>query len=118
MASEDPMSMFADMKKKKKKKVVVFNEDPVAPEPDPSYPLNEPVHDPSLGPATAHETAIEAGAGDVNVAEAPQQGEDDVKAIFGDLKRKKKKKELPLDSLVSRFVAIGSTYGRLRFVYA
>src|SRR6266404_6367477 len=111
MASEDPMSMFADMKKKKKKKAVVFNEDPVASEPDPSYPPKEPVHDPSLGPATAHEAAIEASASDVNandVAEVAQQGEDDVKTMFGDLKKKKKKKELPLDSLVSRVVAIGS----------
>lgn len=106
--------MFADMKKKKKKKAVVFNEDPVAPEPDPSYPPNEPVHDPSLGPATAHEAAIEAGVSDVNLnnvaepAAAPQQAEDDVKAIFGDLKKKKRRKELPLDNLVSRIVAIES----------
>ena len=112
MASEAPM--FADMKKKKKKKAVVFNEDPVAPEPELSYPPNEPVHDPSLGPVTAHEAAIEAGVGDVNVnnvaeaAATPQQAEDDVKAIFGDLKKKKKRKELPLDNLVSRIVVIES----------
>jgi translation initiation factor 2 subunit 2 len=116
MASEDPMNIFADMKKKKKKKAVVFNEDPVSPEPDPSYPPKEPVHDPSLGPATAHEAAIEAGAGDVdvnNVAEAAPapQGEDDVKTMFGDLKKKKKRKELPVDGLVSWFVAIGGVEG-------
>jgi len=120
MASEDPMSMFADMKKKKKKKAVVFNEDPVASEPDPSYPPKEPVHDPSLGPVTAHEAAIEGGASDVNnaaeAAATPQQGEDDVKAMFGDLKKKKKKKELPLDSLVSLFVAIGIMDGWLRCI--
>jgi translation initiation factor 2 subunit 2 len=107
MASEDPMSMFADMKKKKKKKAVVFNEDPVASEPDPSYPPKEPVHDPSLGPATAHEAAIEAGAGDVNVNNATEvaaAAEDDAKAMFGDLKKKKKKKELPVDGLVSQSV--------------
>ena len=104
MASEDPMSMFADMKKKKKKKAVVFNEDPVASEPDPAYPPKEPIHHPSLGPSTAHEAAIEAGAGEVNVnnvAEAAAGPEDDVKAMFGDLKKKKKKKELPIDGLVS-----------------
>ena len=104
MASEDPMNMFADMKKRKKKKVVVFNEDPIAAEPDPSYPPKEPIHDSSLGPATAHEAAMESGAGDVNVnnvAEVAVGAEDDVKAMFGDLKKKKKKKELPIDGLVS-----------------
>jgi translation initiation factor 2 subunit 2 len=118
MASEDPMSMFADMKKKKKKKAVVFNEDPVASEPDPSYPPSEPVHDPALGPATAHEAAIETGADDVNVAEAASAppAEDDVKAMFGDLKKKRKKKELPIEGLVSLFGAIGGL-GGLRFVY-
>ena len=109
MASEDPMSMFADMKKKKKKKAVVFNEDPVASEPDPSYPPKEPIHDPSLGPTTAHEAAIEAGADDVNGKNVVEVAvaEDDVKAMLGDMKKKKKKKELPVDGLVRRYVAIG-----------
>ena len=115
MASEDLMSMFADIKKKKKKKAVVFNEDPVAAEPGPSYPPKEPVHDPSLGPATAHEAAIEAGTGDVNVnnvaeAAAPQE-EDDIRGMFGELKKKKKKKELPVDGLVSQSAAIGGMEG-------
>lgn len=120
MASEDPMSMFADMKKKKKKKAVVFNEDPVAPEPDPSYPPKEPIHDPSLGPVTSHEAAIESGAGDVNVnnvAEATAGAEDDVKAMFGDLKKKKKKKELPLDGPVSRSVHYDRSFGGLMFAH-
>ncbi len=116
MASEDPMSMFADMKKKKKKKAVVFNEDPVASEPDPSYPPKEPIHHPSLGPTTAHEAAIEAGVGDVNVnsvAEAAVGAEDDVKAMFGDLKKKKKKKELPIDGLVSSVGLLRSVVWRV-----
>jgi len=118
MASEDPMSMFADMKKKKKKKAVVFNEDPVAPEPDPSYPPKEPVHDASLGPATAHEAAMEASTSDVNVnTEAAAAAEDDVKAMFGDLKKKKKKKELPVDGLVNRSVCCDRSYGGLIFVH-
>jgi translation initiation factor 2 subunit 2 len=120
MASEDPMSMFADMKKKKKKKAVVFNEDPVASEPDPSYPPKEPINDSSLGPVTAHEAAIESGTGDVNVnivAEAAVGAEDDVKAMFGDLKKKKKKKELPVDGPVSRLVGCDRSFGQLMFVY-
>ena len=115
MASEDPMNMFADMKKKKKKKAVVFNEDPIASEPGPSYPPKEPIHYPSLGPATAHEAAIESGAGDVdvnNVGEAAAGAEDDVKAMFGDLKKKKKKKELPIDGLVRRLVYCDRSFGR------
>ena len=106
------MSLFADMKKKKKKKAVVFNEDPVASAPDPSYPPKEPVHDTSLGPTTAHEAAIEAVPGDANVNNVvAEAGEDDVKAMFGDLKKKKKKKELPVEGLVGWLEAIGSMEG-------
>lgn len=86
MASEDPINMFADMKKKKKKKVVAFSEDPLGADADPTYPPPEPLEDPSLGPPTAHERALQTGP-------EPAAEEEDVKALFGDLKKKKKKKE-------------------------
>lgn len=96
MASEDPMAMFADMKKKKKKaKAVVFDESGPGPDADPTYNPQEPVHDPAvLGPTTVHEqTATKA-------AETTQE-EDDMNALFGDLKKKKKKvkKDVTLDAV-------------------
>ena len=47
-----------------------------------------------LGPATVHEQMKQNGHGDGEAKE-----EDDVKAMFGDLKKKKKKKEVSLDSV-------------------
>jgi translation initiation factor 2 subunit 2 len=87
MASEDPTNMFADMKKKKKKAKVAFNEEPQVAEAE----SKEPIDDPSLGPATAHERALQNQDG------GEDAGEGEVKALFGDLKKKKKKKEIPAD---------------------
>lgn len=95
MASEDPSNMFADMKKKKKKPKVAFAEDPTSADADPTYPPKEPIHDPALGPATAHERALKIGA-DADVGGDELGGGEDAN-MFGDVKKKKKKKEVVLD---------------------
>ncbi|TFK73134.1 translation initiation factor [Pluteus cervinus] len=98
MASEEPMF---DPKLKKKKKKVIFTEDPLGADADPTTPAPEIIENTTingdavdLGPATAHElmkSKLDEGAGD------QKKEEDDFKAMFGDLKKKKKKKEIPLD---------------------
>jgi len=86
MASEEPTNMFADIKKKKKKTKVAFAEGADA-DADPTFPPKEPIDDPSLGPATVHER-VQAGE-----AGATEDGADGAN-MFGDLKKKKKKKDL------------------------
>jgi len=95
MASEDPTNMFADMKKKKKKPKVAFAEDPASADADPTYPPKEPIDDPSLGPATAHERALKSGP-DADAGGDELGGGEDAN-MFGDLKKKKKKKEVIVD---------------------
>src|SRR3954469_11087317 len=92
MASEDPTSMFADMKKKRKKTKVAFAEGADA-DADPTFPPKEPIDDPSLGPATAHER--------VQTSEAAGTADDgaDGANMFGDLKKKKKKKDLGVEAV-------------------
>jgi hypothetical protein len=92
MASEDPTSMFADMKKKKKKPKVAFAEDPGNADADPTYPPKEPIDDPSLGPSTLHERVQSNEAASGN-AEDGAEGAN----MFADLKKKKKKKDLAVD---------------------
>lgn len=88
MASEDPSSMFADMKKKKKKTKVAFAEEPsVGADADPTFSPKEPIDDPALGPATVHERVQSEGAAGAD------DGTDGAN-MFGDLKKKKKKKDL------------------------
>jgi translation initiation factor 2 subunit 2 len=92
MASEDPTSMFADMKKKKKKPKVAFSEDPVNADADPTYPPKEPIDDPSLGPTTVHER-IQNNENATGNAEDGAEGAN----MFADLKKKKKKRDLAAD---------------------
>jgi translation initiation factor 2 subunit 2 len=77
---------------KKKKKKVVFTEDPLGPEADPTTPAPDTIDSTTisgeavdLGPKTAHEKVAESAK------------DDEFKAMFGDVKKKKKKKEIPLD---------------------
>ncbi|KJA17786.1 hypothetical protein HYPSUDRAFT_70421 [Hypholoma sublateritium FD-334 SS-4] len=93
MASGEPL--FDPSLKKRKKKNVVFIEDPLGADADPTKPAPETIDSTTiagesvdLGPTTAHELMAQAPA----VASEP----DDLNAMFGDLKKKKKKK-IPMD---------------------
>jgi hypothetical protein len=101
------------LKKRSKKKQVAFSEDPLGADADPTVPA--PSLDSTtaggdvidLGPKTVHEQMkqSEAGVDDVAPEFKEIKEEEDFKAMFGDLKKKKKKKEIPLDlvSLLNRF---------------
>lgn len=89
--------LFDPSLKKRKKKTVAFTEDPLGPEADPTVPAPETIESTTvngdavdLGPQTAHE-AMKAGQ------EKKNDEDGEFKAMFGDLKKKKKKKEIPLD---------------------
>jgi translation initiation factor 2 subunit 2 len=86
--------LFDPSLKKRKKKTVAFTEDPLGAEADPTVPAPETIESITvdgnavdLGPTTAHEA----------MKEKNMDEEDEFKAMFGDLKKKKKKKEIPLD---------------------
>lgn len=93
------------LKKRSKKKQVAFSEDPLGADADPTAPApsldnttaNGDVID--LGPKTVHEQMKQSEAGVDDIASEPKEvkEEEDFKAMFGDLKKKKKKKEIPLD---------------------
>jgi translation initiation factor 2 subunit 2 len=93
------------LKKRSKKKQVAFTEDPLGADADPTVPVpsldnttaSGDVID--LGPKTVHEQMKQNEAGVDDVASEPKgvKEEEDFKAMFGDLKKKKKKKEIPLD---------------------
>lgn len=94
MAAEEPL--FDPSLKKKKKKAVAFTEDPLGADADPTTPApvtidNTTLHGESvdMGPTTAHEQMA--------AANGSAKEDDELKAMFGDLKKKKKKKELPVD---------------------
>jgi translation initiation factor 2 subunit 2 len=96
MASEEPL--FDPSLKKRKKKKVDFFEDPLGAEADPTKPAPETIDSTTvngervdLGPTTAHE--MMSGA----KSEKKGKEEEDYKAMFGDMKKKKKKKDIPLD---------------------
>ena len=105
------------LKKRSKKKQVAFSEDPLGADADPTVPAPSLDNTTAggdvvdLGPKTVHEQMKQNEAGVDDVAPEPKEvkDEEDFKAMFGDLKKKKKKKEIPLD-LVSRldrlFVAV------------
>jgi len=85
---------------KKKKKIVGFIEDPLGADADPTKPAPETIDNTTingvavdLGPTTAHEL-MKGSSADSNKANEEEQ---DFKAMFGDLKKKKKKKEIPMD---------------------
>ena len=91
--------LFDASLKKRKKKQVVFTEDPLGAEADPTKPAPETIDSTTingepvdLGPSTAHE--LMKGS---NGASIKEKEEEDFKAMFGDMKKKKKKKEIPMD---------------------
>jgi len=93
------------LKKRSKKKQVAFTEDPLGADADPTVPApsldntttGEDVVD--LGPKTVHEQMkqSEVGVDDIAPERSEVKEEEDFKAMFGDLKKKKKKKDIPLD---------------------
>jgi translation initiation factor 2 subunit 2 len=96
MASEEPL--FDPSLKKRKKKAVAFTEDPLGPDADPTAPAPDTIDNTTtngeavdLGPSTAHEQMKLSGE------DAQKKEDDEFKALFGDLKKKKKKKEIPMD---------------------
>ncbi|KAG2134773.1 eukaryotic translation initiation factor 2 beta [Suillus clintonianus] len=106
MAAEQPL--FDPSLKKRKKKAVAFTEDPLGPEADPTTPAPTTIENTTtngdvvdLGPTTAHEQMKRSQndvpeIADVVVDEVKE--DDDFKAMFPDgLKKKKKKKDIPMD---------------------
>jgi translation initiation factor 2 subunit 2 len=84
--------------KKRKKKNVVFIEDPLGADADPTKPAPETIDSTTingeavdLGPTTAHELMKDA------ISSKKEKEEEDFKAMFSDMKKKKKKKEIPMD---------------------
>jgi translation initiation factor 2 subunit 2 len=102
--SEEPL-FDPSLKKRSKKKQVAFSEDPLGADADPTVPA--PSLDDTaasgdvidLGPKTVHEQMKqnEAGTDDAASELKEPKEEDDFKAMFGDLKKKKKKKDIPLE---------------------
>jgi hypothetical protein len=96
--------LFDPSLKKRKKKNVVFIEDPLGADADPTKPAPETIDSTTingeavdLGPTTAHEL----------MKGSSEKEEEDFKAMFGDMKKKKKKKEIPMDfvRLLGSFIA-------------
>ena len=89
--SEEPL--FDPSLKKRKKKAVAFSEEPLGAEADPTTPAPATIDDTTtngeradMAPKTAHEQMKEN-----------EGAEEDLNAMFGDLKKKKKKKSIPMD---------------------
>ncbi|KAL6304672.1 eukaryotic translation initiation factor 2 beta [Sparassis latifolia] len=103
MASEGPL--FDPSLKKRKKKQVAFSEDPLGADADPTTPAPAVIDNTTtngdavdMGPTTVHEQMMQNGIGGADAEGVDKKEEDeDFKAMFGDLKKKKKKKEIPLD---------------------
>ena len=104
MASEEPL--FDPSLKKRKKKTVAFTEDPLGPDADPTTPAPTTIESTTtngdavdLGPTTVHEQmkrnqTVEGGDADGD----DQKQDDELKSMFPDgLKKKKKKKDIPMD---------------------
>jgi translation initiation factor 2 subunit 2 len=94
--------LFDASLKKRKKKNVVFIEDPLGADADPTKPAPETIDSTTingeavdLGPTTAHEL-MKGSSGDSAPSKKDKE-EEDFKAMFGDMKKKKKKKEIPMD---------------------
>ncbi|KAI9459219.1 domain found in IF2B/IF5-domain-containing protein [Lactarius psammicola] len=102
--AEEPL-FDPSLKKRGKKKQVAFSENPLGADADPTVPA--PSLDDTtasgdvidLGPKTVHEQMKqnEAGIDDAASGLKEAKEEEDFKAMFGDLKKKKKKKEIPLE---------------------
>ncbi|EIW79628.1 eukaryotic translation initiation factor 2 beta [Coniophora puteana RWD-64-598 SS2] len=99
MASEEPL--FDPSLKKRKKKTVAFTEDPLGADADPTTPAPTTIDATTtngdavdLGPTTLHEQMKQSLDGDA----ADGKEEDDFKTMFPEgLKKKKKKKDIPMD---------------------
>lgn len=99
--SEEPL--FDPSLKKRKKKQVAFTEDPLGADADPTTPAPVTIESVAtngdavdMGPKTVHEQMAQnerAGEGE----DAEKKEDDEFKAMFGDMKKKKKKKDIPLD---------------------
>ena len=94
--------LFDPSLKKRKKKNVVFIEDPLGADADPTKPAPETIDSTTingeavdLGPSTAHE--LMKGSSRDLTSSNKEKEEEDFKAMFGDMKKKKKKKEIPMD---------------------
>ena len=103
--SEEPL-FDSSLKKKPKKKQVAFSEDPLGPDADPTQPAPDVIDNRTtngeavdMGPTTAHEQIANQQSG---------EGDEDFKAMFGDVKKKKKKakREIPLDLVRALFLTI------------
>ena len=94
--SEEPL-FDPSLKKRKKKKTVAFSEDPLGADADPTTPAPESIDD-----VTADGVSVNMGSKTVHEQlasekeSAKENGEEDANE-FGDLKKKKKKKTIPLD---------------------
>ena len=102
--SEQPL--FDSSLKKRKKKTVAFSEDPLGADADPTTPAPDFIDTTTtngdavdLGPTTAHE-AMKLDN------EQGKKEEEDLQAMFGDLKKKKKKKEIPMDLVCILLLAV------------
>lgn len=116
------------LKKRSKKKQVAFTEDPLGAEADPTDNAPVPIANETtsgekvdMSPKTAHEQMKEAEEGGVAGAvaeDAPTElkEDDEFKAMFGDLKKKKKsKKEIPLDLVCLLNICFGA--GDVKLIY-
>lgn len=86
------------LKKKKKKKTVAFNEDPLGADADPTYENAVPA--PTVHEQTREVEPLKSAIVNVDrVEEKEKVDEVDELSLagFGDLKKKKKKKDIPLD---------------------
>lgn len=106
MASEEPL--FDPSLKKRKKKIVAFTEDPLGADADPTTPAPAIIENITLngesvdmGTTTAHEQMKHHNGSVEENGHAEGQDktkeDDELKAMFGDLKKKKKKKDILLD---------------------
>ena len=90
--------LFDPSLKKKKKKSVAFNEDPLSAELDPTTPADvDDTNGHDLGPKTVHERVKQNGSAANGDGEDAKPEDDDFKNMFGDLKKKKKKKDISAD---------------------
>ena len=99
--SEEPL--FDPSLKKRKKKQVAFTEDPLGADADPTLPAPTTIDDVTtngdtvdMGPKTVHEQMAQ-NERSADGEDAEKKEDDEFKAMFGDLKKKKKKKDIPLD---------------------
>lgn len=84
-------TMFDPSLKKKKKKTVAFTVDPLGADADPTTPA--PLDD-LEGPTVHEQIAMSGRSGS---SDEPAESTDDLNVMFGDVKKKQKKKLIPMD---------------------